>query len=346
MVIDANMYWIPNSLFTDNSLLEEFICTFPREYGVYAYENIIPETGKKQIIIEKPKGYQNLNYVEGQYEVETQLKDMDEAGIDKAVLKIPGCQEWMSLELCRKFNDDMVNHVKLGKGRFNALAVVPPWGTKECIYELERCVKDLGMTGVQLSAHYGNLYLDDEAFKPFLKKLNELKLPVYIHHTPIPVQFDSIYEYNNLRRSYGRCADQIIAVGREIFSGMFEEFPEVKFVHSMLGGAFFSYMNLMLPKKSEKKDELDRFTVDTEKIHKYLKNNIFFEMSHAEPWGKLQLECAIKTIGADHIIFGTSYPVKREWLLNGPDFVRSLDISENEKKLVLGENAKRIYNLK
>lgn len=346
MVIDANMYWIPSKLFTDSSLLDEWIRAIPYGSGVYAYESIIPETGKKQLVIEKPKGYQNLNYVENQYEIETQLKDMDEAGVDKAVLKIPGCQEWMSLELCKKFNDGMANHVKLGNGRFNALAVLPPWGTKECIYELERCVFDLGMTGVQLSAHYGELYLDDEAFKPFLKKLNELKLPAYIHHTSMPVQYDSIYDYNNLRRSYGRCADQVTAVGREIFSGMFEEFPDVKFIHSMLGGAFFVYMNLMLPKKSGKKEELDRFNADTEKIYACLKNNIFFEMSHAEPWGKLQLECAIKTVGADHVIFGTSYPVRREWLLNGPAFVKSLDISDNEKALLLGENAKRIYNLK
>lgn len=345
MVIDANMYWIPNNLFTDRSLLAEFIRTVPSEDGVYAYDNIIQETGKRQIVIEKPKGYQNLNYVESQYEIEVQLKDMDEAGIDKAVLKIPGCQEWLSLELCKKFNDGMASHVRHGNGRFHALAVLPPWGTKECIYELERCVKDLGMTGVQLSAHYGKLYLDDEAFRPFLKKLNELKLPAYIHHTSLPVQYDSIFDYNNLRRSYGRCMDQVTAVGREIFSGMFEEFSEVKFIHSMLGGAFFAYMNLMFPKKSGKKEELDRFQVETEKIFACLENNIFFEMSHAEPWGKHQLESAIKTVGADHVIFGSSYPVRREWLLDGPEFVRSLDISENEKKLVLSENARRIYNI-
>ncbi|VBB09545.1 amidohydrolase [Lucifera butyrica] len=344
MIIDANMYWMPKNLFTDRSLLEKFIRT-SCEYGVYAYEQNISETGKRQIVIEKPKGYQNLNYVENQYEMETQLQDMDEAGIDKAVLKIPGCQEWMSLELCKKFNDGMAEHVRLGKGRFNALAVVPPWGTQECIYELERCVYELGMTGVQLSAHYGDQYLDNEAFKPFFKKLNELELPAYIHHTPVPVQHNFVYDYNNLRRSYGRCADQAIAVGREIFSGMFEEFPHIKFIHSMLGGAFFSFMNLMFPQKAKKNEEVDRFKVDTEKMRGYLKNNIFFEMSHAEPWGDLQLECAIKILGADHVIFGTSYPVRRQWMLTGPDFIKNLAISEKEKDLILGENAKDIYKL-
>ena len=43
----------------------------------------------------------------------------------------------------------------------------PPYGGKEALYELERCVKELGMTGVQISSHYGNKYLDDEIFRPF-----------------------------------------------------------------------------------------------------------------------------------------------------------------------------------
>ena len=68
-------------------------------------------------------------------------------------------------------------------------------------------------------------------------------------------------------------------------------------------------------------------------------------MSHAQPWGKEQLECAVKVLGADHILFGTSYPVRPVWLLEGADFVRGLDISEEEKELILHGNAERLYHL-
>ena len=175
--------------------------------------------------------------------MERQLADMDAAGVDKAVLKVPCAHAWLSLEMCRKFNDGMAEQVKRSSGRLAALAAVPPHGGKGAVYELERCVKELGMTGVQLSSHYGNKYLDDELFRPFLRKVNELKLPVYVHHSPIPVDYQSICDYNNLRRSYGRCMDQTIAIGREVFSGMFDELPDLKLIHSMLGGAFFAYMN-------------------------------------------------------------------------------------------------------
>lgn len=346
MIIDANLYWIPERLFTDAALMEAFLGAVPRGYGANAYESVLPETGRRQIVIEKPRGCQSLNYVQGQYEVAAQLADMDAAGIDAAVLKLPGCAEWMDLELCRAFNDGMAEHVRQGGGRFHALATVPPWGSKESLREVDRCVDELGMTGVQLSAHYGGLYLDHEAFRPLLRHLNERKLPVYVHHTPLPTQFDAIAEYTNLRRSYGRCVDQATAVGRELFSGMFDELPDLKLVHSMLGGAFFAFVNLMMPKRSGRQEAMDRFKSDNDRVRDQLRDNLFFEMSHAQPWGTTMLEAAIETVGADHVVFGTSYPVRREWLLDGPAFVKGLSIDEADKALILGGNAARIYGIR
>lgn len=347
MVIDANMYWIPEDLFTDDGYLQEFLRCIPRQYQVNAYTQPIADTDRTQIIIEKPNGFQNLNYAQGEYTTEQQLKDMETAGVDHAILKIPCAQEWLSLELCKRFNDGMARHAAQGNGKFSALAVVPPLGGKESIYELERCIKDLGMTGVQLSAHYGSLYLDHEAFRPFLRKLNELEVPAYVHHTPIPVEYQSLYEYNNLRRSYGRCVDQTTAIGREVFSGMFDELPNLKLVHSMLGGAFFAYMDSMFRKKpSGSGDTVKRFDTDTDRMCMQIKENIYFEMSHAQPWGPVLLDAAVKILGADHIIFSSSYPVRREWLTEGADFVKNLDISEHDKSLILSGNAKRIYKLK
>ena len=77
-----------------------------------------------------------------------------------------------------------------------------------------------------------------------------------------------------------------------------------------------------------------------------MEENLFFEMSHAQPWGKEQLECAVKVLGADHIIYGSSYPVRSEWLTDGPDFVKQLDISSEAKELILEGNAKRLYHIK
>ena len=103
MVIDANMYWVPESLFTNDEVLQRFVSEAPQDENTVAY---LKETdGVRQVIVEKPAGYEALNYAQGDYVLEHMLADMDEAGVDVAMLKVPGANEWMSLETCRFFND-------------------------------------------------------------------------------------------------------------------------------------------------------------------------------------------------------------------------------------------------
>ena len=305
----------------------------------FVYTN---DEGDKAIRIEKPIGCENLNYFAGDYRLEKQLADMDAGGIDKAVMKLPGCQEWLSLELCKKFNDAVAAHEKESGGRLVGLAVVPPYGDAACLAELDRCVNKLHLHGVQVSAHYGNHYLDEEMFRPFFAHINELEIPVYVHHTPIPVDCSQILAYNNLRRSFGRCQDQITAIGRELFSGMFAELPKVKMIHSMLGGGYFTFKEMLMPRDSGG----GRFqTAGLDDVRKWLEENIYFEMSHSQPWGKEPLELAVKILGADHILYGSSYPVKQAWMTGGAAFVRKLEVSEEEKQQMLCDNAKKIYRI-
>jgi uncharacterized protein len=345
MIIDANMHWLPENLFKDKALLDSFISALPRAYGEYAKLTSMPGTQMQQIVIEKPRGYENLNYAENQYNPENQIKDMNEAGVDIAVLRIPCWQEWLSLDMCKMVNDGLAKHVKKNPGRFLALGVVPPWGTADSFKEVDRCIKELGFAGMQLAAHYGKLYLDEAEFRPYFKKLDKMGLPVVVHHTPLPVDFNSLISYTNLRRQYGRCVDQATAVGREIFSDLFEECPNLQLIHSMLGGGFFAFANMLAPRKVGVKEQLERFDV-ADKARGYLEKNIYFDISGAPQWGQAQLECAVKVLGADHILYGGSYPLRREWFNKGADYVKSLAISEKDKSLILGGNAVNMFNIK
>ncbi len=349
MVIDANLYWFPEELFHEEEKSEDFLREIPMEYGMKGSLNTL-ENGKKVYVIEKPVGSRNLDYVEGEYELEKQLADMEEAGVEKAVLKLSCQQEWMSLSMCRYFNTKMHAHVEASKGKLVGLGVVPPRGDQATKKEILRCLDELDMQGFQMSAHYGEKYLDDPAFADFFSYLNEVGegrggITIYVHHTPVPVDFSSLTDYDNLRRSYGRCVDQCTAIGREIFSGFFQKYPNIRLVHSMLGGGFFAFTSLWFPKKA-KTEGVQRFQSSDVSPLELVKDQLFFEMSHAKPWGKAALECAVESLGAEHILFGSSYPVRKEWLTEGPDFVRSLDITEEEKDLILYKNAERLYGVK
>jgi uncharacterized protein len=136
-------------------------------------------------------------------------------------------------------------------------------------------------------------------------------------------------------------------VGRELFSGMFEEFPNLKFIHTMFGGNWFANQNLMTPKKGVKKEAMLRLNMtEGERITKYLQNNIFFDTTHPASWGKDQVECAIKVSGAERVLFGTSFPVFYNWMSEGVEFMKTLDITEEEHALITSKNAISLFNLK
>lgn len=126
---------------------------------------------------------------------------------------------------------------------------------------------------------------------------------------------------------------------------MFDRYPNVRLIHSMLGGGFFTFSEMLMPHGSTASDASGRFNATPESMRRHLANNVFFEMSHAQPWGKVLLETAVKVLGADHILYGSSSPVKAEWMRGGPDFVRALEVSEDDKALMLCENAKRLYQI-
>jgi len=344
-IIDINIHHLPENFFSSDKVRDEFLSTAPRAYGWKA-EVFTMESGKRQMNLEYPKGYSNLNYVEGDYSAASKLAAMDEAGVDYAIMRVPVWQEWLRIEGCREVNDNAYKIVKESGGRLFSTACVPPWNFKENFYELERCVKELGAVGVQLACHYGELYLDDEVFDPLLRLINDMNVPVVVHHTPLPVHPESVLDYTNLRREFGRVIDQGIAVGRELFSGIFRKYPNLRFIHTMFGGNWFALSNLLTPHAPPKKEAMQRLSsAGVEEIQGYLKNNIFFDMTHPHSWGKAQVEAAIKVSGAGHLFFGTSFPVFYSWMSQGVQFVKGLDITEEEREMIFFGNAKRMFNL-
>ena len=87
MVIDANVYWFPEALFTDEALRERFFMDVPRGYRTNA--RMVERAGRRQIIVERPVGCPGVDYIEGDYTLEAMLSAMDAAGVERAVMKVP-----------------------------------------------------------------------------------------------------------------------------------------------------------------------------------------------------------------------------------------------------------------
>jgi predicted TIM-barrel fold metal-dependent hydrolase len=346
MIIDLNNMWLPDNLFKDESLLNSFLRCLPRAYGENVELTTVPGKKDMQIILSKPKGYANLNFSELFCDPGARLDYMDKAGIDKAVLSLPCWEEWLDLEMCKKVNDLMAETVKRYPGRYLNLAIVPPWGDKDCLKELERCIYDLGCCGVELAAHYGTLYPDEEAFRAHFKKINQMGVPIRVHHTPMPVEYNYIYKYTNLRRSFGRCTDVMTSLGRILYSGLLEECPNLKFIFTHLAGGFFAFTNMFAPPDMGIKEDVDRVDIIGKKIRGYMEKNIYYDVTSPLRWTKSQLELAVKELGADHVLYSSCYPVRLGGIIKGVQYMQELNIGTKEKSLIMGGNAMRLFNIK
>ena len=128
MIIDINMHHLPQRSVQrrkDHGWVPELAS--PANSARCASLGTV-ESGKKQLILEKPKGYQNLNYVEGDYSLETKLAAMDDAGVDIGILRVPVWQEWLRLDTCKIVNDEAADMCRRSNGRLYATACPPAVG--------------------------------------------------------------------------------------------------------------------------------------------------------------------------------------------------------------------------
>ena len=100
---------------------------------------------------------------------------MDETGVSIQVLStIPVLFNYWAkpedgLETSRFFNDHIAETVDKNPNRFIGLGTVPLQDVDLAIKEMERCVHELKMPGVEIGTNVNGKNLGDKKFFPFLK---------------------------------------------------------------------------------------------------------------------------------------------------------------------------------
>src|SRR5918992_4620299 len=93
------------------------------------------------------------------YDLELQLRDMAEAGVDVSVLSC--LLGWTAtLEECRLINDDLARVQTRYRGQFIGLAQAPILEGKQALREIDRSIRDLGLRGVTITSQINGVSLD------------------------------------------------------------------------------------------------------------------------------------------------------------------------------------------
>ncbi len=288
-------------------------------------------------------------------QIERNVRIMDEAGVDMAVINQSGSSP-QGLEMCQTINDGYAKVVSEYPGRFIACAHVPLEGGPEVLNELDRAVNGLGFRGVSLVSSTSKVTLDSSELFPLYEKISQLDIPVVIHPTlRIPLWGGVKYLMSShVSREY-----DIAKATVEVMYSVLKDFPDLKFIMPHHGGgipslkgrieARFEPEGWEVPEEikglSKTPGELQQLGLD--KAFEELFGKLYFDTAGFGGWMPIT-EAATKVIRTDRLCFGTDYPYEiheAEDIKAFIDNIKRLDISETEKRNILGENVKALFKL-
>lgn len=181
--------------------------------------------------------------------IEAHLVDMDAAGIDIQVISpLPGQLLYVAApeaarEGARITNDGIAAAVGRHPDRFVGMGIVPLQTPELAVLEMKRCVKDLGLRGIEIPSHVNGRELSDTQFRPVLAAAAELGILLFLH----PLGFTQGERLNQhyLNNLLGNPIDSTIAVAHLIFDGVLEHLPGLKICVAHGGGYASHYWGRM-----------------------------------------------------------------------------------------------------
>jgi predicted TIM-barrel fold metal-dependent hydrolase len=322
MVIDFQHHYIPVQLAKKRGLYSETGMTMLEEGGLRATTM-----------------HQRL------YDLDLQLDDMAQAGVDLSVLSC--LLGWSApLDECRFINDDLAQIQKKYPRRFVGLAQAPILEGKTALDELRRAIGDLGLHGVTITSQVGGFSLDSPKLYDFYETVCALKVPVFVHPALVPTGYKHLEDYD-LPRVLGREVDLTVASTRLIAGGIFDRFPAINIVMAHFGGGIAAVKDRLVGKGY-------RFGTLKKTFDEYF-DMVYFDMAGFEG-GVAALNCALQGIRPERLVFASDYPQDftgvntdtgkgMKELKNYIETIRNLPLDPKPKEKILGDTAAALLGL-
>lgn len=176
------------------------------------------------------------------FDAGTRLKEMDETGVTIQVLStIPVLFNYWAAakdgyETSRFFNDHITDTVLKNPKRFIGIGTVPMQDIDLAIKEMERCVEDLDMPGLEIGSNINGINLSDEQFFPFYEAAEKLGCALFVH--PWEMMGEQQMQKYWLPWLVGMPGETSRAICSMIFGGVFEKFPKLRVAFAHGGGSF------------------------------------------------------------------------------------------------------------
>jgi len=277
-------------------------------------------------------------------DIEAQLKMMDGAGIDAAVLSYPTSDAHLKLgsisQVAHIYNDNVAEILKRYPKRFIGAAVLPVDNATDMLEELKRATNELGFKAISLASSYNGIYLDDKMFLPIYKEAESKNIPVFVHSQIVnPIGFERVKD-PLLTPVVEYVFDTTISVGKLLMSDILRQYPKVKFVFAYFGGAV-CYLKQRFDATYAMLRSIN-FVKDLQANPSDYFKNIYVDTSGDTT--KANFSLALELMGPKHILWGSDWPAKKD-VAGGIKAVNDLDISQEDKQNILGGNTEKLFVL-
>jgi predicted TIM-barrel fold metal-dependent hydrolase len=256
-------------------------------------------------------------------------------------------------DLARIANDEMAELVIKYPDRFPAAAACLPMNDMDAtMKEVERTITELGFRGVQIHSDINGKPLDSPEFMPLFEKMAQYNLPILLHPQ---IRTNQVPDYPGEKESYHMIHilfawpyQTTVAMVRLAMGGIFEKYPNLKIITHHCGAMvpFFEqrinvgYMSHLSRMGFKHESVLTRRPIE------------YFKMFYGDTalYGSAPgLACGYAFFGADHIVFATDMPYDPQlgdiYTRETIRAVEELDITEEERKKIFSENARKLMRL-
>jgi aminocarboxymuconate-semialdehyde decarboxylase len=274
---------------------------------------------------------------------EERIADMDSLGVDVHVVSpYVGFYNYhldtaVAAATSRATNDEIASMVKGWPQRFAGLGTLPMQDVKTAIGELERCMTQLGLKGVEINDHVNGRTLEEAEFRPFWKAVEQMGAVVFFHQAGETLVSPRSTRYH-LPNSIGNLVDRAVTFATLVHGGVMDAHPDLKIVLGH-GGGYTCYGIGRMDHAWQVRTEARAHIMQPPSA--YLRRFYYDCIVYTEE----ALRYLIDTVGVDRVVFGTDWPYDMAldwpvaWILG------MTSLSQGEKDAILWRNLERLLGI-
>ncbi|MBX7108723.1 MAG: amidohydrolase [Chitinophagales bacterium] len=240
------------------------------------------------------------------WDPEVRMKECDHHHVNVQVLStIPvmfcyWSQPKHGWDVSKFLNDHIAGITKKYPQRFVGIGTVPMQDPDLAILELQRCVKELGMAGVQIGSNVNQKNLSDPSFFPFFEAAEQLGACVFVH--PWEMMGREHMQQYWLPWLVGMPAETSRAICSMIFGGVLQRLPKLRVAFAHGGGSFPATIGRIEHGFQERPDlvAVDNHVNPKNYLGKFWLDSLVHDAD--------MLQFIVKLTGEDKICLGSDYP--------------------------------------